>query len=48
MPEVQADFAESLEAAAAVGEAHMEAEKAKKLRLKTKQHFIYKSGPFKF
>lgn len=37
MPEVQADFAELLEAATAVGEAHMEAEKAKKPRLKTKQ-----------
>ena len=38
MPEVQADFAELLEAATAVGEAHMEAEKAKKPRLKTEQN----------
>lgn len=38
MPEVQADFAELLEAATAVGEAHMKAEKAKKPGLKTKQN----------
>lgn len=37
MPEVQSDFAELLEAATAVGEAHMKAEKAKKPGLKTKQ-----------
>lgn len=36
MPEVQAEFAELLEAAAAVREAHMEAEKAKKPRFEIK------------
>lgn len=49
MPELQADFAELLEAATAVGEAHMKAEKAKKPGLRTKQqNFIYKFGSFKF
>lgn len=45
---MQADFAVLLEAAAAVGEAHMKAEKAKKPELKTKQNFIYKFGSFIF
>lgn len=49
MPEVQADFAELLEAATAVGEAHVKAEKAKKPRLKqNKPKLIYKFGSFKF
>lgn len=38
MPVVQADFAKLLEAATAVGEAHMKVEKARKPRLKTKQN----------
>lgn len=38
MPVVQADLAKLLEAATAVEEAHMKAEKAKKPRLKTKQN----------
>ena len=38
MPVVQADFAKLLEAATAVGEAHMKGEKARKPRLKTKQN----------
>lgn len=38
MPEVQPDFGKLLEAATAVGEAHMEPEKAKRPRFKTKQN----------